>query len=476
MTLMVSRYISQTSLTRVLRPFCLMFVMSLGSFLIVSPALSQELSAALDPDSGRMARPSGDYSNYQTPGSCVSAALRTEILLSYKHLKWPSYDPVNRRLHDSTLSVATQCSVELQQSEGKETLNAIRLAFILGDDQKAELLANGLVGSLGADTAAVTDAISRIVVLAMEVVPMRLEFALRWIAVLDKYSQAVNPPARFASHRSIATHFFKRSSFAQIDEEITYFERWIREVEGPDRIQFMQYADLLYQWGVLSSMFRSFNTPSSGLITGAVTRYKEIMEGIYGTEGRSSYEFKAPFLESLDQLIGGKGKDISPEEAALFKVKKQANPLTRATLYWKVDQNCGIACYGDYALLRRLDSAYGQSGLEIQLVSKTSGYFGGQLFPDSDKEKEKIRDHVHKFLQLPYSLYVYTAKFNTLRDGRRRVELDEFELFYRNAGFVLLDSKGEIKLLGNVNIEGFKFFTVPEHTIDLFIEKTLNSS
>lgn len=452
---------------------------------------TSDISGSPNVDTGRMIRHSGSYESYYLPSHCVAAALNVESMLNRSMAVWGPYDPLRKGLNDSSVRVAKKCGENIvAELDDREFLNVIRFLFVVGDGAdhgdtpdsdrvtKVDSVVSIWMARIGDNPQKRADAFSRLVRVAIEARPMRLHAARKWLQNLDAYDFVVAPTARFASHRAVATHWFYSFDVDGIESELSYFEKWIQRVEPIDQLQFLPYADALHEWNILANMHRWFEArgdASTDNVRDAVKQFKEGMASFPGTDGKITYNTKAPFFENLAELLGSSELKLSTTSAVPFPSQSSVGKSSKAVLYYKLYPNCGMTCYSDFSTLRRLDSLYGNAGLEIRFVATTSGYFKGRLMPSPDEEMKKIGEYLHQFLGFSSDLYIYPSMFHTLKDRRRRVEPNAFDLYYRNAGMVLTDEEGTVVMAGNVNVGDATFFRVPESALSRFIARLIGA-
>jgi hypothetical protein len=117
-----------------------------------------------------------------------------------------------------------------------------------------------------------------------------------------------------------------------------------------------------------------------------------------------------------------------------------------ATLIVFVSHMCGARCYPMYATLRRLNAKYASSGLDLILVSSTTGSFRNQLPATPAAESELARGYFLDFLALPGVMAMDEASFSHKSDGRRMNDVGANQRnYFRGRSAVLVGKNGNVR-------------------------------
>jgi hypothetical protein len=117
---------------------------------------------------------------------------------------------------------------------------------------------------------------------------------------------------------------------------------------------------------------------------------------------------------------------------------------------------CGSMCYTPYGVLRRLATKYAAQGLDVTLITRTAGFYKGELIRP-DMELIKIKEYFLDRLELPVTIAAWKTDLGRGDDGRVTVQSAPNDEAYKPTGGVvpafLVDKSGKIRLLMDLSRE-----------------------
>lgn len=122
------------------------------------------------------------------------------------------------------------------------------------------------------------------------------------------------------------------------------------------------------------------------------------------------------------------------------------------SLIVSVNAGCGARCYPTYSSLRRLYNKYHSAGLQIVLVSLTSGYFRNQPMANPADEAEKVRYYYLDFLKLPDVMGVDETEFSFRAEDHKRMNVapSAQRAYFRGRNSAVVGKDGKVKMVANL--------------------------
>lgn len=262
----------------------------------------------------------------------------------------------------------------------------------------------------------------------------KLPQAQKYIAQLDAMGAAA-APERMLAHKDLADAARFRDSIPLWDKELAAALAASKQMTGDTRKEYayvsaniyLGIADLKGRVNDPQSAIKAIETARAELIPlrASIAQYLKGAERPYTLMGQS-----APPVQAT-KWFNTNGSNIHPAPG-------------KPALLVHVSKNCGSYCYTSYSVLRRLVTKFESQGLDVVLMTRTSGYHRNRLVrPDS--EIVFVDDYFTNFLKFPLNLAVWQVPFGKRDDGKLTILSAPNNEAYPGSAFII-DSKGAIRL------------------------------
>lgn len=280
----------------------------------------------------------------------------------------------------------------------------------------------------------------------MSAAPVRLTSALEYLRQLD----AMGSPAaagRLLAHELLFGQAVRMDSVPFMDSESDAAVRASRDLRGDARYEWAWQSAAAYSSRADVAGRQGDSQQAIATLRAAAAELGPFRKGIQlsllgGTLPYTRYGTTATSLQST--FAYGPG---SSTRAADLELPAHGH----VSLLVFVDKNCSALCYPGYSVIRRLVARYAGAGLDVTLVTRTSGWDRNRLVMPTD-EGDLIRDFYHGYVNIPAPIVVWKTEFARKPDGGRRIVSMPNDTAYAGAGraapslqTVLIDRAGVIR-------------------------------
>jgi len=400
-------------------------------------------------DTGRLQVGHRDYTRYDTPGACYQAVVALQRLSARTGvLDTMSFTTAHDTLPVVARQAALRCGAAftVQSTAPRDLRDLYRLSLAMGRDDQARAV------------------LERAMSLA-PTVPEKGQFL--WHAVADNLGAT---PCLIARVDSIlrrldalgpAAHLARMFAHrARLEYAWATFDRPVirREIEAIYAVLPLFDTDELDTWPTVGALYDAavaVTQYDSGprVLAPLLDRIRPYAVRIHrGRESAvlASYALGIEWRVKLSELT------IPPLTGGTWFPTSGANhyPVAgRPLLVVSVDHSCGARCHPAYAEIARLRQRYAASGLDVVLVSGTSGFMQGAGVQTPAQETESIRHYFLDYLHLDVALRVTETSFRLVPpDDHREVIVPPpatvWDQYLTNGAGVLLDPSGKPVWMG----------------------------
>jgi hypothetical protein len=421
--------------------------------------------SAQQPDTGSIALGHKDYSRYDTPGACLDAILTTrdEIWRTAERDTLP-YDPDRDTLPTASVAAGRKCGAHftVQNTELRELRNLMDLFLAIGEDTLARSVAQRRFKSANTDVDR-GEVLYETLGAYLDAHPMRRAAAESTLVHLDAGGRSVLG-LRIAAHEAMQNEALQRFDRARIRSEAQTILAYSRRMTAAERDDWMPSIRSAYTAAIALFWYEQpANIPK--LYRQALADVGPLRHGTAGTEffGYQYFNVTQQILRIVEML----GKPTPQLQAQYWFNAGQDTirpHIGKVSLFVRVNKNCGRGCYPLYSMIRRLARKYTNAGLEITLMTKTSGFSPGSAPQEPDVESKEAQHYFLDFLDLPVALAVANTPFHLARNGQRVDDSVQYEKEYQDASLVLSGRDGKAVMISGV---------VGESVINAFIKRAL---
>ena len=406
-----------------------------------------------------------DFSRYRTPGACLDAIMTTrDEIWRGSQRDTLQYDPNHDTLPTAAVLVGRKCGAKftVHNTEPRELRNLLDLKLAIKEDTLAAAVVQRRLKLSQTDTGR-GEVLYEALQAYINAHPVRREAAESMLARLDALGRRTLG-LRVAAHAAIqdeALHRFDRKRTRLEAQTIVAYCQRMTASERDDWMPALQSAylaliDLAWyeQPDSVISLYLKAEADVGPL------RNRTGMMGFFGPQRFGT----ATQIQRIIPMLG----QPTPQLRAQYWFNAGKDTVRphkgKVSLFVRVNKNCGADCYPLYAMVRRLHKKYTGAGLEITLMTKTSGFSSGSAPQEPDVEAKEAQHYFLDFLNLPVTLAVVNTPFRISPDGRRADSAVQFEEDYQDASLVLSGRDGHAVMISGLQ---------EEPVVDAFIKRAL---
>jgi hypothetical protein len=380
-----------------------------------------------------------NFSAYQTPGTCLAAAINAERVTRRTVYDTAAYAPEHDTLPRVVIEIARRCDQQFAASAvpSTELINQMHLALIMGDDAQAQHMADRYV-ALFQDIGQRRWALYKVGRVYLDATPMRFAAAQKVVAQLD----ALGRPAALqgeALHRMLTEVGWRRNDVALVEREALATLKSDGEILPQDTTDNVaggsgnQMLDLL-----LVELYRNPTGATQRTVQRARSVGYKRVDDFLGLMQMSRMNWAV-------QQIGQTPPPLTAAHWAGGEPSDHRWPVPgKVSIYLQGDPSMGIEYW---AMWNRLTKKYGDA-IQLTVMNSTHGYFrdGPPLTPA--QETARLGQYYREDLHLPAIVAVDEAAVQQLPDGRRLLGPAPYEQdpYYRSS-LIVTDTTGKIALL-----------------------------
>lgn len=368
---------------------------------------AQSVDAA-DPDT---------YARYNAPGQCEQAAYRlTSFYWRDKRRDTVSYGPATDSLPSTAIEAARACvsHFSIETVTGLDLLDLAQVYMITGQYDLASAAVNKLI-SLDEyrDTELKGWLLLQVAQSYLRNRPAQLERAREHFSQLDQLGDSASL-WRVMGRTALSGYAM---SVNDISTAISEAEQALNASRTMSKSQRLDGPSTLL--GVYSALAEPTSIKEMSGET-SLKIFNDAASDILQLRPENSQDYKVLDTRIRNAaypytLFGQTGRSI---EGDFWFPKQENHPAPgKVTLIVFVNSNCSARCYPSYATLKRLDSRFGDQGLDIVLAGQVAGFFRNHLTA-ADEEAKSMRHYFLDFLALPGILAVEDRPFSKRPDGR----------------------------------------------------------
>jgi hypothetical protein len=447
---------------------------------------------------------SDPYARYARPGQCVQAAQRLDQLYwRDKRQDTVVYAPATDSVPATVVQAARACGVRFTVAAvpERDLLGLVQLYFWTRQDTLARAAADRLLAAQSARPALERGwTLYQLILGTLDVRPVRIEAATRYLATLDAMGKPVSA-WRLLAHTALSryamsvdsvtaalTHARTALAASAAMTKSDRIDRVFSIVQGYDALA--EPVGVAVSGPAAVAVFDTALTdllPLRGPGTHGTHRTTESLRSAPGTVSptgdrvvsRAQMEMAGGMGMAMAMGMGGGESEAAAQmmlkgtitqlQQPYTIVGKTAPPLRAShwyntgsdtgarpvpgavTLVVSVDANCQGRCYPTYAALRRISDRYHAAGLQIVLMARTAGFFRNQPTPSPASEAEKIRGYVRDFLELPGVVGINETEFTHRMDGRRMNTAGQSDRdYFRGRNAAVVGKDGMVRMVANL--------------------------
>lgn len=475
-------------------------------FALAIPCASRALQAqsAAAPSAASSAAAPDPYARYTRPGQCAQAAHRlNDQYWRDKRADTVIYGPATDSVPASVIAAAKICAARFSMTKipSRDLLGLVDLYLWTHQDSLAHSAAERLVAASSAQLPSNRGWILyQIVRSYLSARPVQLAVAKRYLTQLDALS-APAAPWRLFAHTLMSRYMMSlddtSAALAEANAALTAGTQMDKN-DRADRV----FALLDAYHALAEPTSLRFGGPAAVAVFDSAMR---VLLPLRAPHPGNTTRRKAPTtlgtgdvivrggtdpVMAMALMMGGMGASMGGPDAQMMLqqaitesqrpytiVGKPAPPLQAShwyaagtdtgprpkpgavTLLFSAAPNCGAVCFPMYASLRRIYDTYHAAGLQIILMSSTSGFFRNQPAPVPAKEVEEIRAYYLDFLKLPGVLGVDETQFSHRPDGRRvNTPRQSREDYFRGINAVVVGKSGTVLFADNLTADREQVF------------------
>lgn len=367
-------------------------------------------------DTGRMAYGHQDWKRYTTPPPCDRAVASETAESQRKHdrpaelpsvgLDTTSMLPVT--LPPSAVAAAKHCApqVAVATTARRDLWSLFRLLLARNDDSAASAVVQRqlrLVRSAANQGAVLLTAIQN----GLAARPARLAAAQGWLRQMDVLGPSVRV-SQYNGHLQLLEYWQTAYTPDSIRAHVTTLLRLLRPMTAEER----DLIDASAPYEALLQLANDTNDVASA--QSIIAREKRDISGWRGDGGAQMAADAEQLLAMQTTLYGKRTRAL--QGTYWFNIGGTPRPAPGSvSLLVHVDHTCGIRCYPLYALLRQIQSRYGD--VALTLMTETHGWAIGTGVLPPAAEADTVSHYYLDFLKLPAALVVDRSPVSKKADG-----------------------------------------------------------
>ncbi len=418
------------------------------------PTTAQRDSAVLRDtliaDLGRL-----DFSRYSDPAACERAVFHVDVLISGENAKrGGGIGAARNGLSPASIEIGKRCvsQMKVESTAQNQLFFLQRLGLILGEDSLADAAVRRRIFE-----APGVQSLGHVLLESMlnylQILPSRLDKAEALAAYLYSLDDSTRIQKLQANHALLA-HYHTVFDVPKIFE---YSTRVINISKTLNQAEKNTWARVVYSPYLYSASAYSYLYGADSAV-GYLSPYIDSLKTLGSQWDKSSISNSYARLERQANIVGSQA--VQPQ--SFVKVGQDTmspRPIPgKVNIYTVFDKNCGMFCINRYNIFKDIDSTFGSGNISITFVAKTIGF---SFPPGVQTTKEEMDTISQSFLSfnLPGTLFIQESSFFTKPDGRRVAMPSPFEEQYFGNQTVVIDRRGIIRWLGNVEQASEAAFT-----------------
>ncbi len=389
------------------------------------------------------------YERYRRPGQCTMAARRADRFYTRDHpTDTLTIDPRIDTVPDIVAAVTKACAAQFQINQVPiDQLNDLANAYLYS---KQPDLARKTSQRLLTDTRSMSPA--RRAKLMGQLVETYLTNRPRQMNEIRSILLSMDSLGAPAANERMRAHSLFSQMAAYWDDYPLVITEGEAAVTAWGQMPNNQRTDDVSDMSGVYATLANANRLQSGTTAGVAVAERSKPELLSAFDPSSRhYQMVQSWIEGYTRnysFYGNPTRAIQSQHWFNTNADTAARPKAGAvTMIFFMTPGCGHSCYAQFASIRRLHEKYGSAGLEIVVVSKTSGHFRSQLTLDPEVEVDLIRKYYLDYLKLPVVLAVPETQFSRMHDGRRMPEQSANEQGWPMGDVLLVDRKGDFYVI-----------------------------
>lgn len=387
-----------------------------------------------------------DFSRYNNPAACERAVFHSEALARGRKAGTTQYRPENDTLSTLAISIGRLCAKELtvETTEPNQLFFYLRLALIIGEDDDASEAVERRI-SLMANDQQKGQAMYESIIAYTQSKPMRLKPAEDLLRKLDKLDHSARI-YKIQAHHVLLSHYYTVFDTLNIRQSAEAIIRESKFLADNERNQWAYIVQAPYLY--MTQLIAVQQDPQA-----ALQYINKVRDSLFETKNMAAKNSLERFMARINLQANLYGQSAPPLEATLV-VNDSAGAvrpvLGKVSMFVTFNLNCSPFCTRQYEVVKRLNTTYEPRGLQVTFISKTQGF----SFPPGVQRPAEEMDTIaseFKSLDLPGALFIQLTQFRILPDKRRIPLPSSFEQQYAQHQAVIIDRKGFIRWLGNID-------------------------